>query len=534
MKLITTVSELAPQRQELYVKMSLQAQSIRTKKASDYDISDPNIKEAMADSEIEAMQENSSVRQTKCLGKLVDKPFGKDDYKAKSGFGIRKEGWKIRLRRFMLLSPEGFVRSRSSRDKSTFLRGDEILFRTSDPPVPKSRGEYVALLPSCAPSNLDEGQQLQDFGFQLQQKYHCIATLSSHSNLMKPRANIHGQSTSITRYHFIKEQVDENGTHSFKHLLKHHPSSQAVKQESYAISMVEICQKLPSDTRFNPKQNLSPGVDWTSHAEDEQENFALMAYSNSGSDTEVEAQLVVHQKNQLWYEEMIRFIKIDLDDETDMLTYHKKLLAEAVKEKEELKTKLENFQNSSKSLSKLLNSQMSTKDKSGLGYGDQVHEGVLSYENEVFQSVFDSRSSDVEDSPVHDRFANVEGMHAVPPPMTRNYIPSRPDREVDDYMFTYGPKRSKTSESDTQTSNFDSYKSNSSVETLESVPEPVIVEPKIVGQPKAWSDAPTIEVYESDSDDEYVIQPSKEQEKTSFAFVNTVKHVKTPRETVKE
>ncbi|GJT85959.1 putative ribonuclease H-like domain-containing protein [Tanacetum coccineum] len=222
------------------------------------------------------------------------------------------------------------------------------------------------------------------------------------------------------------------------------------------------------------------------------------------------------------------------DDKTDVLTYHKKLLAEAVKEKEELKTKLENFQSSSKGLSKLLNSQMSTRDKSGLGYGDQVHNGVLSYENEVFQSVFDSRSSDVEDSPVHDRFANVEGMHAVPPPMTGNYMPSGPDREVDDSMFTYGPKQSKTSESDTQTSNFDSCESNSSVETLESVPEPVVVEPKVVSQPKVWSDAPIIEEYESDSDDEYVIQPSKEQEKPSFAFVNTVKHVKTPRETVKE
>ncbi|GKF10904.1 hypothetical protein Tco_0048830 [Tanacetum coccineum] len=29
------------------------------------------------------------------------------------------------------------------------------------------------------------------------------------------------------------------------------------------------------------------GIDWTGHAEDEQENFALMAYSNSGSDHEV-------------------------------------------------------------------------------------------------------------------------------------------------------------------------------------------------------------------------------------------------------
>ncbi|GJU94981.1 hypothetical protein Tco_1319737 [Tanacetum coccineum] len=188
----------------------------------------------------------------------------------------------------------------------------------------------------------------------------------------------------------------------------------------------------------------------------------------------VEAQLVTHQKNQLWYEEKIRFMKINLDDKTDVLTYHKKLLAEAVKEKEELKTKLENFQSSSKGLSKLLNSQMSKRDKSGLGYGDQVHDGVLSYENEVFQSVFDSRSSDVEDSPVHDRFANVEGMHAVPPPMTGNYMPSGPDREIDDSI----------------------------AETLETVPEPVVVEPKVTSQPKVWSDAPIIESKSSDSEDE--------------------------------
>ncbi|GJT31508.1 ribonuclease H-like domain-containing protein [Tanacetum coccineum] len=248
----------------------------------------------------------------------------------------------------------------------------------------------------------------------------------------------------------------------------------------------------------------------------------------------VEAQLVTHQKNQLWCEEKIRFMEINLDDKIDVQTYHKKLLAEAVKEKEELKTKLKNFQSSSKGLSKLLNSQMSTKDKFGLRYGDQVHNGVLSYENEVFQSVLDSRSSDVKDSPVHDRFSNVECMHAVPPPMTGNYMPSGPDREVDDSMFTYGPKQSKTSESDNQTSNYDSCESNSSAETLESMPKLVVVKPKVVSQPKVWSDAPIIEEYKSDSDDEYVIQPSKEHEKPSFAFVNTVQHIKTPRETIKE
>ncbi|GJU62607.1 hypothetical protein Tco_1244442 [Tanacetum coccineum] len=132
------------------------------------------------------------------------------------------------------------------------------------------------------------------------------------------------------------------------------------------------------------------------------------------------------------------------------------VLLRSVKEKEELKTKLENF-----------------------------------------QSVFDSKSSDVEDSPVHNRFENVEGMHAVPPPMIRNYIPSGPDREVDDSMFTYGPKQSKTSESDTQTSNYDSF----------------------------WPDAPIIEEYESDNDDEYVIQPSKEQERPSFALLIIFSHL---------
>ncbi|GJY28276.1 hypothetical protein Tco_0404043 [Tanacetum coccineum] len=81
----------------------------------------------------------------------------------------------------------------------------------------------------------------------------------------------------------------------------------------------------------------------------------------------VEAQLVAHQQNQLWYEEKIKFMKIDLDDKTDVLAYHKKLLAKATKEKEELRTKLEKWENSSKGLNKLLDSQLSANDKAGFG-----------------------------------------------------------------------------------------------------------------------------------------------------------------------
>ncbi|GJV78168.1 putative ribonuclease H-like domain-containing protein [Tanacetum coccineum] len=102
------------------------------------------------------------------------------------------------------------------------------------------------------------------------------------------------------------------------------------------------------------------GVDWTSHSE-EDEDYALMACNSSESDTEreqlsdasteikaysqglkkVEATVVAHQPSgQLWYEQKIKFMKIDLDDKTNVLTYHKKLLVEAQKEKEDLKAKV--------------------------------------------------------------------------------------------------------------------------------------------------------------------------------------------------
>ncbi|GJS38760.1 ribonuclease H-like domain-containing protein [Tanacetum coccineum] len=228
------------------------------------------------------------------------------------------------------------------------------------------------------------------------------------------------------------------------------------------------------------------GVDWSNHSEDE--DYALMACNSSDSDTEViscstkckesyanlkklydaqreqlsdasveikaysqglkkvEAQLVAHQQGQLWYEQKIKFMKIDLDDKTDVLTYHKKLLTEAQKEKDDLKAKVEKWQNSSKNLGKLLNSQMSAYDKFRLGYGDHRYNGILSYENKVLQSVFKGKESNF-DNP---RLAKTGEMHAVPPPMTGNYMPSGPDIEIDYSQFTYGPKQTQPSESESQ------------------------------------------------------------------------------------
>ncbi|GJY26595.1 ribonuclease H-like domain-containing protein [Tanacetum coccineum] len=52
-------------------------------------------------------------------------------------------------------------------------------------------------------------------------------------------------------------------------------------------------------------------------------------------------------------------------------------------------------------------------------------------ESELVYSVFNSRESDVDNSPVNDRFKIGEGFHAVPPPYTGNYMPLRPDLSFD-------------------------------------------------------------------------------------------------------
>nr|GEW32511.1 putative ribonuclease H-like domain-containing protein [Tanacetum cinerariifolium] len=104
-------------------------------------------------------------------------------------------------------------------------------------------------------------------------------------------------------------------------------------------------------------------------------------------------------------------------------------LDEALREKEELKAKLEKFETSSKNITKLLDSQISAKVKTSLGYDSQFNEKevLVVKEEEVTETVFDKRSSDEENSLANDRFKKVEGYHAVLPPLTRNYMPPKSD-----------------------------------------------------------------------------------------------------------
>ncbi|GJZ97515.1 ribonuclease H-like domain-containing protein, partial [Tanacetum coccineum] len=129
---------------------------------------------------------------------------------------------------------------------------------------------------------------------------------------------------------------------------------------------------------------------WSFQAEEGPTNFALMAYSSSSS---------------------------GLDSE----------LEEALKEKDDLKLKLENFEESSKNQTKLINSQISAKDKTGLGYDGQVNKSELNNiymnESEVVHSVFNSRDSDEDDNPVKARFKTDESVFSYAVRKTTTSVP---------------------------------------------------------------------------------------------------------------
>ncbi|GJR15264.1 hypothetical protein Tco_0797916 [Tanacetum coccineum] len=85
----------------------------------------------------------------------------------------------------------------------------------------------------------------------------------------------------------------------------------------------------------------------------------------------LEGQVVAYQKQQLSYEEKLKLQANDLYDKKLQIEKYKKTAEKALKEKEELKTRLESFDTSSKSLNTMHNSQLIAKDKAGFG-----HDGV--------------------------------------------------------------------------------------------------------------------------------------------------------------
>ncbi|GKG23922.1 putative reverse transcriptase domain-containing protein, partial [Tanacetum coccineum] len=106
----------------------------------------------------------------------------------------------------------------------------------------------------------------------------------------------------------------------------------------------------------------------------------------------------------------------------------KKKLEKAEKERDELKLTLEKFQNSSKTLNNLLESQVSVKFKTRLGYNAASSSTAASPVVESFVNSFEMLENQE-----YNKSKSDKGYHAVPLPYTGNFIPSKPD-----LMFIYG------------------------------------------------------------------------------------------------
>nr|GEU56632.1 retrovirus-related Pol polyprotein from transposon TNT 1-94 [Tanacetum cinerariifolium] len=132
----------------------------------------------------------------------------------------------------------------------------------------------------------------------------------------------------------------------------------------------------------------------------------------------VEERLVHYKKNEVVFIEKINVLNLEDKLRDNVLTEFTKNLEKVEKERDELKIILEKLQNSSKSLNTFLDSQVSDKDKTGLGY-KVISLAVKSFVNSCEKQ--ENRSD--------------KGYHEFPPPFTGNYMPSKRDLRLIDEHF---------------------------------------------------------------------------------------------------
>nr|GEZ12792.1 hypothetical protein [Tanacetum cinerariifolium] len=130
----------------------------------------------------------------------------------------------------------------------------------------------------------------------------------------------------------------------------------------------------------------------------------------------------VPMENETVFEDDIKLLKLDFILRDNALAELRKNFEKAKKERNDLKLTLEKFENSSKNLSKLLESQVS--DKTGLGFYSQVFDCQVSNYEELHSQKSDNR---VTENQENDRYKPDEGYHVVPPLYTRKFLPYKPN-----------------------------------------------------------------------------------------------------------
>nr|GEU76045.1 reverse transcriptase domain-containing protein [Tanacetum cinerariifolium] len=235
-------------------------------------------------------------------------------------------------------------------------------------------------------------------------------------------------------------------------------------------------------------------------------NDDFVVYYNASHQEE---RLVHYKKNEAVLTDKINVLNLEVKLRDKVLAEYTKNLEKAEKEIDELKLILEKLHNSSKSLNNLLESQVSDKVKTGLGY-KAASPTVESYVN----------SSEMLKNQKNVESKLNKGYHAVSPPFIGNYISPKRDLRLIDEHFE--------SVSVDVISNI----TPSDVKTVDVNHKGVFitVEPKHVR--KNNFSPPIIEDWHYDDESEVEISPTVEV-KIVKPSIEKIKFVMTARETVK-
>ncbi|GJS49780.1 putative ribonuclease H-like domain-containing protein [Tanacetum coccineum] len=274
-------------------------------------------------------------------------------------------------------------------------------------------------------------------------------------------------------------------------------------------------------------QDCLGGYDWSNDFEVEPVNYALMAISSSSSscssDSEVqkcskqclksfktlqknhdterekhnrakleirgyeialdsqESRILRHEKNELAWGEKYEFQNYELKCREIKINNLNLELEKVVKEIDELKDKIAKWEESTKNLDEILNSQMSARDKT-------------------------------ESTPANDMSSKADEYHTVPPPIRQNFLTQRSDISfagLDEYAIRNKIIESQTTKLNTKTSETAGKTNDANTEKPKSASESVLSNPKIN------RDRVIIEDWNSDDEEEeYEVQTVRPETQT--------------------
>ncbi|GJS63909.1 ribonuclease H-like domain-containing protein [Tanacetum coccineum] len=174
---------------------------------------------------------------------------------------------------------------------------------------------------------------------------------------------------------FDKSKVECYNCHRKGHFARECKSGRNQVRRSYGDNGRSNAPTNESSSQALVAQDGLGGYDWSN----EFENFNSERANHNKARLEIqgyelaleslESRILGHEKNELAWGEKYEFQNYELKCREIKIDNLKMELEKVVKERDELKVKIEKWEESSKGLDKLLNSKMSAKDKTGLGYG---------------------------------------------------------------------------------------------------------------------------------------------------------------------